>query len=119
MDDLYQEVIMDHVNNPRNFGTLTHPTLVLKESNASCGDMVEMQFEIKNGTITDVKWRSVGCAISTASTSILSELVKGKKVSDAKSMTQKVLMKEMGLKSILPTREKCLLLPLKLLHHLH
>lgn len=118
MEDLYQEIIMDHVNNPRNFGTLKNPTIVLKEANASCGDMVEIQFEIKNGKILDVKWRGIGCAISTASTSMLSEMLIGKTISNAQKITKENLMKEMGLHEILPTREKCMLLPLKVIEKL-
>lgn len=115
MDDLYREIILDHAHNPRNFGQLDHPTQVEKDANASCGDMVEMQFLVEKGKIIDVKWRGVGCAISTASASLISELVIEKSVKEAKKLTQKQLMDKMGLKEILPTREKCLLLPLRIL----
>lgn len=118
MDDLYQEIILDHVNNPRNFGTMEHPTIVLKDANASCGDMVEMQFLIENGVVKDVQWRGIGCAISTASASMLSEMIKGKTVKKAKAITEQDLMNSMGLKTILPTRQKCLMLSLKILEKL-
>ena len=118
MSDLYQEIILNHAGNPRNFGTLTHSTHTLKEANASCGDMVEMQLLIKNGKVQDVKWRGVGCAISTASCSMVSELIKGKPVAFAKKLTEELLLKEMGMNAILPTREKCLLLPLRALQRL-
>lgn len=117
-DDLYQAVILDHVDHPRNFGVLKHPTHTMREANASCGDMVEVQLHVKNGKIVDVKWRGVGCAISTASMSMLSEMIKGKTIAQVKKITEPQLMKEMGLKEILPTREKCLVLPLKLLQKL-
>lgn len=118
MDDLYQAIILDHVDHPRNFGVLEHPTHTVREANASCGDMVEAQLSIKNGKIAEVKWRGVGCAISTASMSMLSEMMIGKTLMQVKKITEKQLMKEMGLKEILPTREKCLVLPLKLLQKL-
>ena len=115
MDDLYQEIILDHAGNPRNFGTLAHPTHTVKEVNASCGDMVEIQLLIKGDKIQDVKWRNVGCAISTASCSMVSELIKGKPAAFVKKLTEKLLLKKMGMDAILPTREKCLTLPLKAL----
>lgn len=116
--DLYQEIILDHAGNPRNFGVLENPTYILKEANASCGDMVEIRLLVQSGVIVEVKWRGVGCAISTASSSMVSEMVKGKTLTEAKAITEKHLLKEMGLAEILPTREKCLLLPLKALSHL-
>ncbi|HKY74141.1 MAG TPA: SUF system NifU family Fe-S cluster assembly protein [Patescibacteria group bacterium] len=118
MSDLYQEVILDHAQHPHNFGSLEHPTHTIKDANASCGDMVEMYLVVKNGKITDVKWRGIGCAISTASASMVSDLIKGKSIASAKALTKEKLMKEMGLDEILPTREKCLVLPLRVLQHL-
>lgn len=118
MSDLYQEIILDHVNKPRNFGVMENPTVTLKEANASCGDMVEMQLSIVKDKILDVKWRGIGCAISTASASMLSEMLIGKTVSQAKKIKKVDLMKEMGLTEILPTREKCLVLSLKLIEKL-
>lgn len=118
MSDLYQEVILDHAQHPHNFGSLEHPTYTIKDANASCGDMVEMYLIVKDGKITDVKWRGIGCAISTASASMVSDLIKGKTPTAAKKMTKEYLMSEMGLDTILPTREKCLMLPLRVLQHL-
>ena len=76
--NLYRDLIIDHYQNPRNFGELKNPDAVARETNASCGDMVEFAIKVKpfaiNGLrITDVKWRGVGCAISTAAASLLSE----------------------------------------------
>jgi len=115
MDDLYHEIILDHAREPRNKGVIEHATLTIKGTNASCGDSIEMQFVITDGKITDLKWSGDGCAISTASTSIASELVMGKSVKEAKNLSEEVLMAEMGLTRLLPTREKCLLLPLRVL----
>lgn len=118
MDDLYREIVLDHASSPRNFGKLEHPTHTIKATNASCGDAFEMQFLVEKGKIAEVGWHGVGCAISTASTSLLSELVLGKTVKEAKKITAKTMLAEMGLTKILPTREKCLALPVRILSNL-
>jgi len=115
MNDLYQELILDHASNPRNFGELENSTQTVRETNASCGDMAEFYFVIQENRIIDVKWRGVGCAISTASSSVVSELVKGKTIQEAKDIRKEHILKELGMQEILPTREKCLLLPLRVL----
>jgi len=118
MDDLYQEIILDHAQNPRNFGTLDHPTITIKEANASCGDMIEMQLFVENDVVKDVKWRGVGCAISTASSSAISDMMIGKTLNEVKSIQKSDVLNVLGIKEILPTREKCLLLPLRALQQL-
>jgi nitrogen fixation NifU-like protein len=115
MDDLYREIILDHVNNPRNFGTLAHPTHHSKDTNASCGDAIELQVHVKDGKIAEVAWSGSGCAISLASASMLSEMLLGKTLEEAKSIDEDMILEEMGLTEILPTRERCLLLPLRAL----
>jgi nitrogen fixation NifU-like protein len=115
MDDLYREIILDHVKNPRNFGTLKRPTHHSKDTNASCGDAIELQVSVKGGKITEVAWNGSGCAISSASASLLSEMLVGKTLEEAKSIDEDSILEEMGLTEILPTREKCLRLPLRAL----
>ncbi len=115
MDDLYQEIILDHARSPHNKGVLKDATHTIKGSNASCGDSVQMQFVVKDGVVTDLKWQGDGCAISTASTSLISDLVIEKSIAEAKAITERDLMDEMGLERVLPTREKCLMLPLRIL----
>jgi nitrogen fixation NifU-like protein len=115
MSDLYQEIILEHAQHPHHFGALDCPTHTAKDANASCGDLVEMQITVKNKKITNVGWRGVGCAISTASASILSDLILGKTIEQAKKIQLQDLLKEIGMDSVLPTREKCVMLPLKVL----
>ena len=107
MNDLYQEVILDHANHPRNFGVLDHPTHTFREMNASCGDMVEFYLVVEDEKIQDVKWRGVGCAISTATASIVSEMIRGLSIEEVKKLEAIHVMENMGLSTIAPTREKC------------
>lgn len=118
MSDLYQEIILEHASRPHHFGELKHPTHTFKGVNASCGDMLELQLLVEKGTIQEIAWKGNGCAISTASSSILSDLIKGKTIAQAGNITMKDLLKEMGLETIMPVREKCLTLALKTLQNL-
>lgn len=74
----YKDEIIDHYKYPRNFGDLDDPKIVVDEDNTSCGDMVEIYVRLDNKKkIVTMKWRGVGCAISTAAASMLSEKVVG------------------------------------------
>lgn len=74
----YKEEIIDHYKHPRNFGDLEEPYVQVRENNASCGDMVEVKGRLtKDGRIHVLRWRGVGCAISTAAASMLSEKAAG------------------------------------------
>ena len=74
----YREEIIDHYKHPRNFSDLEEPCISVRENNASCGDMVEVKGRLtKEGRIDVLRWRGVGCAISTAAASMLSEKVVG------------------------------------------
>ncbi|MEP7162442.1 MAG: Fe-S cluster assembly sulfur transfer protein SufU, partial [Candidatus Moraniibacteriota bacterium] len=77
---IYQDVLLDHYRNPRNNGRLPHPTHQSEESNPACGDVLQMDIEVKNDKIKDVKFMGSGCAISQASASLLTEAIKGKGV---------------------------------------
>ena len=74
----YKEEIIDHYKHPRNFGDLEEPCIAVRENNAACGDMVEVKGRLtKEGRVHVLRWRGVGCAISTAAASMLSEKVVG------------------------------------------
>lgn len=74
----YREEIIDHYKHPRNFGDLEEPCIRVNENNSSCGDMVEVKGRLtKDQRIHVLRWRGVGCAISTAAASMLSEKVVG------------------------------------------
>jgi nitrogen fixation NifU-like protein len=73
----YKDQIIDHYKNPRNFGAMDQADLTLNEANASCGDVISIALKMDGDRIKDLKWRGVGCAISTAAASMLSEKVIG------------------------------------------
>ncbi|MBS3055481.1 MAG: SUF system NifU family Fe-S cluster assembly protein [Candidatus Aenigmarchaeota archaeon] len=111
--EMYQENILDHYNNPRNYGTIENPDIKFHDVNPLCGDEYEFQFKIdKNGKIVDVKFHGNGCAISKASASILTETVKGKNIREIKNLGRKNVLKNLGI-TISPPRLKCAMLPLK------
>jgi nitrogen fixation NifU-like protein len=78
LNELYREAVLEHNKNPRNVGVMKHASHSAKGSNPLCGDDVEVFFEVKNGLIDSVSWTGKGCAVSMASTSILSGIIKGK-----------------------------------------
>ena len=112
--DMYAENILDHYKNPRNFGRLLSPTRVYKDSNPLCGDEVEIQLQLSGDKINEIAFSGRGCAISQASTSMLTEQVKGKEIEFVKNLTQQDIVSMMGI-SIGPTRMKCALLGLRTL----
>lgn len=107
--DLYREEILDHYKNPRNFGDLTGYVLKDSDRNASCGDNLEMGVKVKAGKIMDTKFTGAGCAISLASTSMLTEMLKGKTLTQASKINEAAMLKRLGI-PISFTRQKCALL---------
>lgn len=81
--DLYQEVILDHTKHPRNFGTLAHATHRAQGRNPLCGDQLAIFVEVVDGRVRDLRFAGKGCAISTASASLLTEALKGKTTDEA------------------------------------
>ncbi len=81
--DLYQEVILDHTKHPRNFGTLEHATHRAQGRNPLCGDQLALFVEVVDGLVRDLRFAGKGCAISTASASLLTEALKGKTTDEA------------------------------------
>lgn len=112
---LYQELILNHYKNPRNFKKLDKPDKVASATNPLCGDKLEMFIKIKNGRLADISFIGEGCAISTASTSMLTEHVKRKKVSDLRKLDKSFILDMLGIE-LSPNRLKCALLPLEALH---
>jgi len=113
-DQFYREYILDHYKNPRNFGRLENPDITHEEDNPLCGDVVGMDFRVKEGVIEDVRFHGRGCAISQASASLLTERLKGMALDDAKKIDKNDVLGELGIQ-ISPARIKCALLSLKVL----
>jgi nitrogen fixation NifU-like protein len=80
--DLYQEVILDHNKRPRNFRIIPQPTHKADGINPLCGDRVSVYLDIQEGVIKDIAFQGAGCAISSASASLMTELLKGKDVNE-------------------------------------
>lgn len=87
--DLYQEVILDHYKRPRNFGPLEEPMSKAQGYNPLCGDQVTVCLRAEDGVIEDVRFEGVGCAISTASASLMTEAVKGRTVEEAEALFER------------------------------
>lgn len=92
----YKDEIIDHYKHPRNFGTIEEADVSIKEGNASCGDMIEVSAKLKNSKIQELKWRGIGCAISTAAASMLSEMVVGKTKEDLEKFGEKGILEMLG-----------------------
>lgn len=115
-EDLYKEIILDYYKNPRNFGTLENPDMKAMDTNPLCGDELEMQIKLgESNKIADIRFNGKGCAISMASASILTEMVQGKNIDDARKFKKEELLGAMGTPNLGPVRIKCALLPLKVL----
>ncbi len=88
---LYSEKVMDHFRNPRNVGVIEDADGVGEVGNAKCGDIMKMYLKIKDGIIEDVKFETFGCASAVASSSMATELIKGKPVNEAMKLTNKAV----------------------------
>jgi nitrogen fixation protein NifU and related proteins len=84
--DLYQEVVVDHSKRPRNFRKMEEPSRSARGYNPLCGDQVNVYVKLQNGRVADVSFEGSGCAISTASASIMTEVVKGKTVEETQAL---------------------------------
>jgi nitrogen fixation NifU-like protein len=86
---LYQEVILDHYKRPRNFGPLAGADHSAEGYNPLCGDQVKVSVRLENGRVADAHFEGAGCAISTASASLMTDAVKGKTVEEAEELFQR------------------------------
>ena len=114
MDALYRDFILDHYRNPRNAGTIDDADASFEDINPLCGDKVRMDLRIRDGVVEDVKFKGRGCAISQASTSLLTEEIKGKTVADIDRIGKDEVLANLGI-NISAARLKCALLGLKVL----
>jgi nitrogen fixation NifU-like protein len=114
MDELQMEILLDHYQNPRNFGHLENPDIVHEEGNPSCGDQIRIEIKLEDNKIADIKFTGKGCTISQSSASILTEIVKGKSLDEVKNFSKEDMLNALGI-PISPIRLKCALLGLKVL----
>ena len=114
MDDFYREEILEHYTHPHHYGTLEEPDISHEENNPLCGDRIrfDIQLDQDGETVKDVRFSGVGCAISKASASMLSDLLIGQTLDEIKALTNEDMLDELGI-DLGPVRLKCALLPLK------
>jgi len=84
--ELYQDIILDHGRHPRNFRTIEHPTHFAQGYNPLCGDRVTIYLTLDGDRITDLSFQGRGCAISTAAASLMTEILRGKTINDARAL---------------------------------
>ena len=112
---MYSEKVMDHFNNPRNVGELDNPSGVGTVGNAKGGDIMRMYLDIdEKGVIRDVKFKTFGCGAAVATSSMATELVKGKTVEEALTVTNKAVME--ALDGLPPVKVHCSLLAEEAIH---
>lgn len=89
---LYSEKVMDHFKNPRNVGKIEDADGIGEVGNAKCGDIMKMYIKVKDGVISDVKFNTFGCGSAIATSSIATEMIKGKPINDALKLTNKAVV---------------------------
>lgn len=132
IDDLYHQEILEHYKDPHNFGEIDNPDITTGDTNASCGDSFTFYIKLApnsalsgsdpkrqrrsspgvGGIIEEITFTGQGCAISTASSSMLTNHLKGKPISELSNLNQDFMQRLIGTE-ITPTRIKCLMLPAK------
>jgi nitrogen fixation protein NifU and related proteins len=114
MSSIYSEIILDYYRHPRNKGSLPSHQIHARDSNPLCGDIIEIQMQLDNGHVKDVKYNGQGCAISQASASMLTELVMGKSLDEVRKISKEEILSLIG-GELSAVRLKCALLSLKVL----
>jgi nitrogen fixation NifU-like protein len=112
---MYSEKVIDHFSNPRNVGEIENPSGVGTVGNAKCGDIMRMYLDIdENGIIREAKFKTFGCGAAIATSSMATELVKGKTVQEALEVTNKAVME--ALDGLPPVKVHCSLLAEEAIH---
>lgn len=102
---IYSEKVMDHFTNPRNVGEIADADGIGEVGNAKCGDIMKMYIKIDNGVISDVKFKTFGCGAAIATSSMATELIKGKTIEDALKLTNKAVVE--ALEGLPPAKLHC------------
>jgi nitrogen fixation protein NifU and related proteins len=108
-DPLYREIILEHWQNPQNYGVVKNPDIDVSEVNSTCGDKIRLTAKIKNNKIVQIQFVSDGCAISKASASLFTEKIKNKDITKIQKLTKEDVLKNLPVK-ISPARHNCALL---------
>ena len=102
---MYSEKVMDHFSNPRNVGEIENASGVGQVGNAKCGDIMKISLKIENDVITDVKFKTFGCGAAVATSSMATEMIKGKTVDEALALTNKAVVE--ALEGLPPAKIHC------------
>jgi nitrogen fixation NifU-like protein len=96
MPTQYSEKVMDHFRNPRNVGDMESPDGIGHVGNVTCGDIMELYIKVKDNVITDAKFKTFGCGAAIATSSMVTELVKGKTIEEALSISNRAVAEALG-----------------------
>jgi nitrogen fixation NifU-like protein len=102
---MYSEKVMDHFTNPRNVGEIENADGVGQVGNPKCGDIMKMYLKIENNIITDAKFKTFGCGAAVATSSMATELIKGKTIEEASKITNKAVLE--ALDGLPPVKVHC------------
>lgn len=111
---LYSDKVMDHFNNPRNVGEIPDASGSGTVGNAKCGDIMKMDIKVENGIIVDVKFKTFGCGAAIATSSMATEMVKGKSIDEALALTNKAVAE--ALDGLPPVKIHCSMLAEQAIH---
>ena len=114
MDPLYREIILDNWENPQNYGVIKNADFDVTQNNPLCGDKIRVTGKVVDGKLTKIAFSGEGCAISKASASLFTEEIKGGNVEKLKKISEKDVLKLLGIE-LTPARMKCALLVYKTL----
>lgn len=93
---MYNEKVMDHFHNPRNVGELAHPDGVGEVGNPTCGDIMRIEIEVSEDRIVDIRFKTFGCGAAIATSSMVTEMVKGKTLDEALAISNRAVADELG-----------------------
>ena len=102
---VYSEKVIDHFANPRNVGEIENADGIGEVGNSKCGDIMKMYIKVEDNTIADVKFKTFGCGAAIATSSMATELIKGKSIDDALQLTNKAVME--ALDGLPPVKVHC------------
>ena len=111
---MYSEKVMDHFSNPRNVGEIENASGTGTVGNAKCGDIMKMDIKVENGIIVDVKFKTFGCGAAIATSSMATEMVKGKTIDEALQLTNKAVAE--ALDGLPPVKMHCSMLAEQAIH---
>lgn len=102
---MYSEKVMEHFEHPRNVGKIENPDGIGKQGNPVCGDVMELTIKVKDDTIEDIKFRTFGCCAAIATSSMITELVKGKSLEEAERISKQTVAE--ALDGLPPAKMHC------------